>query len=56
MYQTIVDAMQALADAGSIFGTENSRKGEDQFQRALGGKLEQMTGIRWLELALRLRQ
>jgi hypothetical protein len=44
MYQTIVDAMQALADAGSIFGTENSRKGEDQFQRALGEKLEQMTG------------
>jgi hypothetical protein len=44
MYQTIVDAMQALAEAGSIFGLESSKDGEREFQLALGGKLEQMTG------------
>jgi len=43
MYQTIVDAMQALAEAGSIFRLVNPQKGESEFQLALGGKLQQMT-------------
>ena len=38
MHQTIVDAMQALADAELIF------KNEDEFQREFGKKLERMTG------------
>jgi len=43
MYQTIMDAMQALAEAGSIFGLVNPQKGESEFQLALGGKLQEMT-------------
>jgi hypothetical protein len=43
MFQTIVDAMQALGDGGLIFGLLNSQKGEDEFQKELGRKLEQMT-------------
>jgi hypothetical protein len=43
MYQTIVDAMQALAESERIFGLEDSRKGEKQFQSELNAKLVQMT-------------
>jgi hypothetical protein len=35
MYQTIVDAMQALAEAGWIFGLESSKDGEREFQLAV---------------------
>jgi hypothetical protein len=44
MYQTIVDAMQALAEAGSIFGLVKPQKGESEFQSALGKTLQHMTG------------
>jgi hypothetical protein len=43
MYQTILDAMQALGEAGLIFGSTDSRKGESEFQLKLGRKLEEMT-------------
>ncbi|MEH2564090.1 hypothetical protein [Bradyrhizobium sp. AZCC 2289] len=45
MYQMIVDAMQELAEAGSIFGSVNRQKGEIEFQLALGRKLEELTGL-----------
>ncbi|MGJ4890353.1 hypothetical protein ACQR1Y_19300 [Bradyrhizobium sp. HKCCYLRH3099] len=44
MYQTLVDAMRTLAEAGAIFGLESSRHGEQEFQIALGRRLERMTG------------
>ena len=43
MYQTILDAMTALSETPSIFGSENPQKGESEFQLALGKKLDQMT-------------
>ena len=43
MYQTLVNAMQALAETGAIFGLEDSQKGEKDFQLALGEKLQEMT-------------
>ncbi|MEH2499915.1 hypothetical protein V1294_006394 [Bradyrhizobium sp. AZCC 1678] len=45
MYQTIVDAMQALAESRSIFGLESSKDGEREFQLALGDKLEQIVDV-----------
>lgn len=44
MYATIIDAMNELGDSGLVFGLENSQKGEDEFQLALGKKLEHLTG------------
>src|SRR3954464_13404019 len=43
MYQTVLEALQQLADSGVNFGVENSRKGEREFQNALGGKLQELT-------------
>ncbi len=45
---TAMKAMKALGDEGLIFGSENRRKGEAEFQLSLGKKLEEMTGSdRW---------
>ena len=43
MHQTIMAAMQALGDAGLIFGSTNSQKGEHEFQGELGRTLARMT-------------
>jgi hypothetical protein len=50
MFQTIVDAMRGLGDAGLVFGLTDPQKGENEFQKELGRTLEQMTeadGWRW---------
>jgi hypothetical protein len=44
MQKTILDAMHALGEGGSIFGLASSREGEKKFKSALGGKLREMTG------------
>jgi len=43
MYQTILDAMQALAKSEKIFGSDDSKKGEAIFQFELHEKLKCMT-------------